>query len=87
MTLVTTLSRDGRITIPRRVRTKLGLVSGAKIICQVEGDSIILKSQPLKLQSRKGIMDRVTGLLVTKRRANEAWVTSDMVKACLADFP
>ena len=84
--MTTTLSSKGQIVLPRNVRARLRLGSGSKFECTVVEDSIILKpilSRPIKAER---VIDEVSGLMVTKRTKTET-VTSDTIKAFLADFP
>ena len=52
---VTSLSTKGQIVIPRRIREKLGLKPGTKLIVIQEGDGILLKpiTLPKKEQFKK----------------------------------
>jgi phosphatidylglycerophosphatase A len=50
-------------------------VPETKLECEVKGDSTQI------------VVDELTGLRVTKRTTPEATVTTEMVKAILADFP
>lgn len=85
--MTTTLSSKGQVVLPRLVRAKLRLMPGAKLTCEVQGDSIVLKPESAPAHKTKIVVDEITGLRVTKRTIPEAIVTSDMVKALLADFP
>jgi AbrB family looped-hinge helix DNA binding protein len=85
--MTTTLSSKGQIVLPRLARTKLHLSPGAKFTCEVQGDNIILKPQAPKPKRRELVTDEITGLRVTKSNGDECLVTSDIVKAILADFP
>jgi AbrB family looped-hinge helix DNA binding protein len=85
--MTTTLSSKGQIVLPRLARTKLHLSPGAKFTCEVQGDHIILKPQAPKPKRRELVTDDISGLKVTKGNGDECLVTSDMVKAILADFP
>ena len=85
--MITTLSSKGQVVLPRLLRTKLQLVPGSKLHCRIQGDSIILKAQAPKRTIPEFVTDEVTGLRVKKRTASDAVVTSEMVKALLADFP
>ena len=85
--MTTTLSSKGQVVLPRLVRAKLNLAPGAKLNCEVQGDSIVLKAQSPISRAHETIVDEISGLRVTKRNYGDALVTSDMVKAILADFP
>ncbi|MDK3157117.1 AbrB/MazE/SpoVT family DNA-binding domain-containing protein [Kamptonema cortianum] len=85
--MTTTLSSKGQVVLPRLVRAKLNLSTGAKLKCEVKGDSIILKPQTPRARAHETVIDEISGLRVTKRNQGDAYVTSDMVKEILADFP
>jgi len=85
--MITTLSSKGQVVLPRVARAKLRLVPGAKLICKVQGDAILLTPQAPRAKVRELVTDPITGLKVTKRTAGDPVVTSDMVRAIMADFP
>ena len=75
------------MVLPRLARAKLHLQPGAKLKCEVHGDSIVLSPQAPRKRKTLLVVDPITGLCVTKSTSSEPFVTSDMVKALLADFP
>jgi AbrB family looped-hinge helix DNA binding protein len=85
--MTTTLSSKGQVVLPRLARSKLRLSPGAKLTCEVQGDSIVLKPQSPRISTRELVVDEITGLKVTKRSGTDPLVTSDMVRALMADFP
>jgi AbrB family looped-hinge helix DNA binding protein len=84
--MVVTLSSKGQVVLPKQARTRLQLRPGAKFTCHVEGDVIILKLEPRHRERPKIVMDPATGLRITKS-PGEVKVSSDDVRAALADFP
>ncbi len=83
----TTLSSKGQVVLPRLVRSKLQLSPGMKLRCEIQGDSVVLTpEQPIR-PDREHVIDELTGLRVTRKSADLEPVTSEMVKAMLADFP
>jgi AbrB family looped-hinge helix DNA binding protein len=85
--MTTTVSSKGQVVIPLLARAKLRLVPGTKLSCEIQGDSIVLKPKSPRAPKTTIVVDEITGLRVTKRTIPEATVTSEMVKALLADFP
>jgi len=85
--MTTTLSSKGQVVLPRLARTKLGLIPGTKLRCEVHGDSIVLKPEIPRPRATQLVVDKLTGLRVAKRSSPDATVTSEMVKALLSDFP
>ena len=85
--MTTTLSSKGQVVLPRIARNRLRLVPGTKLTCEVQGDAIVLKPMAARPVVHETVIDKVSGLRVTKKTRNAPVVTSDMVKALMADFP
>lgn len=83
----TTLSTKGQIVVPREIRQKLGLGPGAKLSTRIVDGAILLTPVERKPTSRRLVRDRATGLMVTGKSPGGRVVTSDTVRAILADFP
>lgn len=83
----TTLSSKGQVVLPKLVRSKLQLAPGAKLLCEIQGDSVVLTPAHPPSPKKEYVTDPLTGLQVTKRSENSEPVTTEMVKALLADFP
>lgn len=83
----TTLSSKGQVVLPRLVRAKLQLAPGAKLICEIQGDSVVLTPENPLSPLKEYVTDPLTGLRVTKHSGKSEMVTSEMVKALLVDFP
>jgi AbrB family looped-hinge helix DNA binding protein len=79
----TILSSKGQVVLPRLVRSKLHLVTGTKLFCEIQGDSVILRPAHARNFVREYVTDPQTGLRVTKVVKNRELVTSDMVKTLL----
>lgn len=85
--MTTTLSSKGQVVLPQKVRSRLRLLPGTKFECEIQGDAILLKPQAPRKTRTRHIIDKVSGLRVTQRTKDGARITSDMVRAMLADFP
>lgn len=84
--MTVTLSSKGQVVLPKETRTRLQLRPGARFVCKVDGNSIILTLEPRSLERPRLILDRATGLRITKSPP-EVNVSSEDVRAALADFP
>lgn len=83
----TTLSTKGQVVLPQGARQKLALRAGAKFACRVANGSIVLTPKaPVRGQPRL-VRDSLTGLRVTRGSPGGATVTSEQVRAALAEFP
>jgi AbrB family looped-hinge helix DNA binding protein len=83
----TTLSSKGQVVLPQRARLKLGLGPGTKFTCKIANGAIVLTPRTPRIGKPKLIRDPSTGLTITKGAANGPTVTSEDVRAMLADFP
>jgi len=83
----TTLSSKGQIVLPRAARHKLALRAGAKFACRIAGGSIVLTPKTVPLVRPRIVRDIATGLMITRGPSNGPSVTSEQVRAALADFP
>ncbi len=71
-----------RITIPKEMRTKLGVVSGQKFYLVSYGDSLILKRLPERPAERLGEITGEFSLDTDSRRKAEKWfLTQDNRKS------
>ena len=84
--MTATLSSKGQVVIPKQARIRLQLRPGAKFVCRVDGDSIILTVEPRSRERPKLIRDPATGLRITRSPAGVK-VTSEDIRAALDDFP
>ena len=64
----------------------LHLRPGTKLVCRVEGESIVLTPEHSPIERPKLVRDSITGLMVSKS-ASSVKITSDDVRAALLDFP
>jgi bifunctional DNA-binding transcriptional regulator/antitoxin component of YhaV-PrlF toxin-antitoxin module len=84
---ITTLSSKGQVVLPRLVRSQSHLAPGAKLLCEIQGDSVVLTPEHPRRFVREYITDPLTGLRVTKARDEGEPVTTEMIKILLEDFP
>lgn len=80
----TTVSTKGQVVLPQRARRKLGLRPGTKLECRIDGGSVVLTPKGVITPRSRLVRDKDTGLIVTDGGPT---VTSDQVRAALADFP
>jgi AbrB family looped-hinge helix DNA binding protein len=85
--ITTTLSSKGQVVLPRMIRSKLHLAPGTKLICEVEGDSVVLTPEQAQRHVREYVTDKTTGLRVTKASNNSEPVTTEMINKLLEDYP
>lgn len=83
----TTLSSKGQVVLPRLIRSKLHLAPGTRLVCVIQGDSVVLTPEHPRRFMREYITDPLTGLRVTKASPGSEQVTSEMVKTLLEDYP
>lgn len=68
----TTLTREGKLTLPKEIRDCLGLKAGDRLSCRVEGDDeIILRRKGLEVSDLVGIL-HVPGRRFSIEAMNEA---------------
>ena len=85
--MTTTLSSKGQLVLPAAARRRLGLKSGARFACRVDGNQIVLTPAAVKQGRPRFVKSKRTGLVVTKGPQGAPVVTSEQVRALLADFP
>jgi hypothetical protein len=73
--------------LPRLVRSKLHLAPGTKLLCEIQGDSVLLTPEHPTQWTREYVTDPLTGLRVTRAAKDSEPVTTEMVKALLEDYP
>ena len=83
----TTLSTKGQVVLPRAARQKLALLAGTKFTCRVSQGSIVLTPRDRLPGKPRLVRDPVTGLTITESPAGFRAVTTEQVRAALADFP
>jgi AbrB family looped-hinge helix DNA binding protein len=81
------LSSKGQVVVPSSYRKRLGLRAGMRFRCQLKSGSIILTPESMRTSRNRIIIDKATGLAITHGPADAPKVTSEQVKALLADFP
>jgi AbrB family looped-hinge helix DNA binding protein len=85
--MTTTLSSKGQLVLPAAARRRLGLKSGARFACRVEGNQIVLTITEEKRGQSRFVRSKLTGLVITQGPEGAPMVTSEQVHALLADFP
>lgn len=85
--MTTTLSSKGQVVLPRQARSRLRLNPGAKLVCEVRGDEIILRPETPTIIEHEYVTDEISGLRVVKKSKGAPALTTEMVKAIMADFP
>jgi AbrB family looped-hinge helix DNA binding protein len=84
--MTTKLSSKGQVVLPKQVRLRLRLRAGMKLLCQVQGHSIVLTPEQPVTQQPRLIQDARSGLRITKSPPGMT-VTNEDVRAALLDFP
>ena len=84
--MTTTLYSRGQVVLPRIVRAKLGLQPGTRFEVSMSGEKVVLVPQrkPGKVRLTR---DRKTGLPTFHVPPGTPPMTSEWVRAMLADFP
>lgn len=85
--MTTTLSSKGQVVLPASARKRLGLKPGTRFACSVQGTRIVLTPTEEKKARSRLVRSKLTGLVVTQGPKGGALVTSEQVRAILADFP
>jgi AbrB family looped-hinge helix DNA binding protein len=85
--MTTTLSSKGQIVLPAAARRRLGLKAGTKFACRVQGSQIVLTPAEIKQARPRLVRSKLTGLIVTQGPKGAPVVTTEQVRAILADFP
>jgi AbrB family looped-hinge helix DNA binding protein len=83
----TTLSTKGQIVLPRAIREKLGVRAGMKLSARIVNGSVVLTPTTPSVGKPRLVRDVTTGLMVTQAPKHGATITSQAVRAILADFP
>ncbi len=74
------------MVLPKQARLRLRLRAGVKLVCKVQGDSLVLTPEHPAAEPPRLIQDAKSGLRITKSPAGTQ-VTSQDVRAALRDFP
>jgi bifunctional DNA-binding transcriptional regulator/antitoxin component of YhaV-PrlF toxin-antitoxin module len=83
----TKLSTKGQLVVPRLARQKLALRVGTKFECRIAKGSLIFTPKALRHGKTRLVRDPETGLMITRSSDPSFVVTSEQVRAALADFP
>jgi AbrB family looped-hinge helix DNA binding protein len=84
--VTTTLSSKGQVVLPKQARLRLRLRPGVRLVCEVQGDSLVLTPEHPGAEPPRLIQDPKSGLRITKSPAGNP-VTNQDVRAALLDFP
>jgi AbrB family looped-hinge helix DNA binding protein len=84
--MTATLSSKGQVVLPKQARTRLHLHPGTRLVCKIEGDSIVLTRENPLGERPKLVTDPKTGLRITKS-PTQTKVTNEDVRAAMIDFP
>lgn len=85
--MTTTLSSKGQVVLPAAARRRLGLKPGTRFACRVQGNQIVLIPAGVGHGLSCFVKSKLTGLVVTQGPRGAPVVTSEQVRALLADFP
>ncbi|MEO7796466.1 MAG: AbrB/MazE/SpoVT family DNA-binding domain-containing protein [Opitutaceae bacterium] len=85
--MTTRLSSKGQVVLPAAARKRLGLKPGAKFACRVRGGEIVLTPAETKRSEPRFVKDKLTGITVVAVHEGASVITSEQVRALLADFP
>ena len=83
----TTVSTKGQIVIPRSVRQKLGIRSGDKLSTRVVQGFIELHPQGRPKNRARIVVSPVSGLPAIEPPEGAPEISTEQVRAMLADFP
>ena len=81
--MTTTLSSKGQVVLPAAARRRLG----TRFACRVQGNQIVLIPAGVGHGPSCFVKSKLTGLVVTQGPRGAPVVTSEQVRALLADFP
>ena len=84
--MTTTLSSKGQVVLPKSARLRLRLHPGVKLVCKVQGDSLVLTPEHPPAELPRLVQDPKSGLRITKSPPGTR-VTSHDVRGALVDFP
>jgi len=85
--MTATLSSKGQIVIPSAYRRRLGLREGMRFRCQLKTGSLVFTPEGGIMATPRPVLDKRTGLWITKGAPGAPRVTSEQVKAAMEDFP
>ena len=85
--MTTTLSTKGQIVLPASARRRLGLRPGMSFRCSVQNGNIVLAPEKAAPAAPKLVKSPKTGLVYAAAAKDAPVVTSEQVRAALADFP
>jgi AbrB family looped-hinge helix DNA binding protein len=83
----TTVSTKGQIVIPRGVRQKLGIRSGDRLSARVVQGSIVLRPEGRPKNTARIVVSSFSGLPAIEPPEGAPEISTEQVRAMLADFP
>jgi len=85
--MTTTLSTKGQVVLPAAARRRLGLRPGAAFKCSVRDGKIVLTPETATAPQPRLVKSKRTGLVYAQAPKGTPAITSEQVRAMLADFP
>ena len=85
--MTTKLSSKGQIVLPAEARRRLGLRAGAVFNCTVRGNEIVLELAGAPPSKPRFVRSKTSGLVSVASTSGTAPLTTQRVRAILADFP
>ncbi len=85
--MTTKLSSKGQIVLPAAARRRLGLRAGTVFNCTVRGNEIVLALAETPPPKPRFVRSKASGLVSIAPVAGTAPLTTERVRAILADFP
>ncbi|HQF39954.1 MAG TPA: AbrB/MazE/SpoVT family DNA-binding domain-containing protein [Opitutaceae bacterium] len=85
--MTTKLSSKGQIVLPAAARRRLGLRAGAVFNCKVRGNEIVLELAEPPPTKPRFVRSKTSGLVSVAAVPGAAPLTTERVRAILADFP
>lgn len=83
----TKLSTKGQVVLPSSIRRRLGLRPGDALDAEISAGKIVLSPRKNRSHKPRIVIDKVSGLPVLDAGPNAPTLTSEQVRAMLADFP
>ena len=83
----TTVSTKGQVVLPQPARQRLGIRTGDRLEVTVQSDRIVLTPRRKRRRKARIVKDPLTGFSVISMGPDAPILTSEQVRAMLADFP
>ena len=85
--MTTTVSTKGQVVIPQSVRQRLGIRPGDKLSTRIVDGSLVLRPVGRPRGKARVVVSPFTGLPAIEPPKGAPELTSEQVRALLADFP